>query len=357
MSLFSFLQRGFEAFSSGLGYLFPFSLQKAEFLTTDIRSTYSMILTDTFERTHGLNDKQSSTLPDSCVKSSAAKGLISHLATAMTDMSDLFLVYDPATDVVRRALPAEEEKIKKDYSKKATSTLGAYISFQDYSRTQRLRIYSELEFCILVALNKSMNLAKAIQLKVNELRATVSLADSAVATDQAKTIAHALGAGQDVLLDAKDMIETATPDISATEKAMAFLDNKKSFILSLPISYISGTQTGGIGSTGEADSRAVERGLKQYFESIVKPVCKELFGEEVEFRSQDFREMGVALEALKTLSLVDDTLIVREEKRQIIARMFQLDPNKKLPEVLEPKLVKPVGDNSNVDSVPSKQPA
>lgn len=357
MSLFSFLTRGFEAFTSGLGYLFPFGLTKDQFLSTDIVSTYSMILTDTFERTHGLDEKEKSTLPDSCVKSQAGRGLITHLATAMADTNDLFLVYDPVIDVVRKATPDEQEKIKRDYAKRATSKIGVYISFTDYARTQRLRIYSELEYCILVALNKSMNVAKAIQLKINELRATVSLADSAVATDQAKTIAAALGAGQDVLLDAKDMIETATPDISATEKAMAFLDNKKSFILSLPISYISGTQTGGIGSTGEADSRAVERGLKQYFESIVKPVCKELFGTEVEFRSQDFREMGVALEALKTLSLVDENLIDREEKRQIVARMFQLDPDKVLPEVQEPKLVAPVGDSSNGNQVPAERTA
>jgi hypothetical protein len=134
--------------------------------------------------------------------------------------------------------------------------------------------------------------------------------------------------GNDVMLDAKDSVATATPDTSPTEKAIGFLDAKKAFILGLPLSYTVGEQTGGIGSTGEADMRAVERGLRQYFVSIIQPVFKAVFGVETEFKSQDFRQMTTALEVLKIFDLVSDENISSETKKNIVARVFDLDPDK-----------------------------
>jgi hypothetical protein len=163
-----------------------------------------------------------------------------------------------------------------------------------------------------------------------DLRSTVSLADSGVATTQARAIAAALKKGTDVFLDAKDNITTATPNIDPTEKAITFLDAKRAFYLDLPISYISGLQTPGIGSTGEADTRAVERGLKHYFFTIVHPVMLAVFGVDTEFKSQDFRQMSSALEALKTFELVGDENLSTKSKREILARMFDIDADEEL---------------------------
>lgn len=313
-----------EMGQAGLPVIYPFAIDQDVFNKADLVATYVKILTDVAERTHGLTQDQENTLWDSCVKDQSAFGLISLLSQAMTEMSDLFLVY--RLGVIRKATYEEEEKIKQDYQRERKSSAGVFISFKNYSRTEMLRVYSSLEYCILNSLNTSMNLSKAIQVKVAELRAAVALSDASVPSAQAKSIADALRCGLNVMLDAKDSIETAAPEIEPTEKAMAFLDNKKAFILSLPMSYISGTQTGGIGSTGEADMRAVERGLKQYFKSIMKPTLNALFGVETEFKSQDFRELGSGLEALKTLELVSEELMSLESKRLLVARLFDLDP-------------------------------
>jgi hypothetical protein len=72
--------------------------------------------------------------------------------------------------------------------------------------------------------------------------------------------------------------------------------------------------------------RAVERGLKQYFESVLKPVLKALFGVDTEFKSQDFREMNTALETLKTFDLVSEEYLSSEAKKEVLARLFDLDP-------------------------------
>jgi hypothetical protein len=278
------------------------------------------------ERPHGLSEKQTPVLWDSCVQSEASSGLITLLAEAMTKKTELFLVYLPGTGVLRKATLEEQEKIRADYKERAESKLGVFVSFKNYRRTDMLEIYSSFEYCVLSSLNKSLNLAKAVQIKINDLRTSVSLADSAVAKAQAKSIAQSLKNGNDILLDGKDEVVTATIDTAPTEKAIGFLDAKRAFILGLPLAYVTGEQTGGIGSTGEADMRAVERGLKQYFESVLKPVLKALFGVDTEFKSQDFREMNTALETLKTFDLVSEEYLSSEAKKEVLARLFDLDP-------------------------------
>jgi hypothetical protein len=229
--------------------------------------------------------------------------------------------------VLRRATHDEEVKIKTDYEKTGKSSVGVFVSFRKYIKTDMLTLYSALEYCVLASLYKTMNLAKAVQIKVKDLRAGVSLNDAELAANQAKEIACALKAGKDVMLDAGDEIATASPDVSPTEKAMQFLDRKRAFVLALPFAYITGEQTGGLNASGEADTMAVERGLKLYFASIIQPVLKALFQVDVEFKSQDFRTITSALEALKAFELASDENLSREAKQEILARMFGLDPD------------------------------
>ncbi len=317
-----------DASSNEIKCLFPLALAADDFVKSDILSTYARILTDTMDRTHGLKEDLEPLLWDSCVQSDATHGLISLLAEAMTSMSELFIVYAPSAKVVRKATQLEQDKIRADYKTKGESSTGVFISFKHYRRTEMLRIYSTFEHCVLASLNKNLNVAKALQVKINDLRPSTSLADSSVAINQAKSIAEALRKGQDVLLDGKDVIDSASPNTEPTEKAMTFLDNKKAFILSLPLAYIKGEQTGGMNSTGEADMRAVERGLKQYYESILRPTLKALFGADTEFRTQDFREVTAALEVVKTFDLVSNENISPEAKQEITSRVFGLDPDK-----------------------------
>lgn len=324
MGLFSFLEKR-DSQGSGIPEIYPLGSKQNDFIRVDIISTFVKILTDTMERTHGLPKKFEPSLWDNCVQSEAEYGLISLLACAMFEQKELYLVYKADVQVLRKATPDEEEKIEADYEKSGKSSVGVFISFANYKRTDILQIYSGFEYCVLASLNKTLNLSKAVQLKMNEMRSSVALTDSSIAIDQAREIADALRCGKDIMLDAKDMIETAKPDTSAIEKAIGFLDAKRAFILGLPISYITGLQTQGLASTGEADMRSVERGLKQYFSSIIQPTLKALWGANTEFKSQDFREINSALETLKTFELVGNDLISTEAKQEILRRQFGLD--------------------------------
>lgn len=310
---------------SGLQEIFPLRLRMVDFVDADILATYTKILTDTIERTYGIEPKYDHLLWDNCVQDATTHGLISLLADAMAYKREIFLVYVPSSNIVRKATSEEEQRIREDYKKQATSSVGVYISFKHYRRSDMLRIYSELEYCAISSLHKNMNIARAVQLKMAKLRESVALTDVEIVRNQAASIADALRQGEDVYMDKDDDVTTATPDSAPAEKAISFLDAKRAFFLGTPLAYISGLQTGGIGATGEADTKAIERGLKQYFRSIIYPTLKALFGLETEFKSQDFREVTTALEVMKTFDLVSNEYISREAKTEIVRRMWNLN--------------------------------
>lgn len=327
MRFFNFLSKsGSSSPSNELPDIFPLALQCQAFVDADVKATYTKILTDTLERTYGLPKEYTPILFDNCVQTEAQHGLISLLVDAMASQTNLFLVYVKAVKVLRKANSEEERQIRADYAKAGESKVGVFISFQNYRRTEMLKIYSTLEYFVLLGLHKNVNIAKAIQIKIKELRSSVALADASVAEDQARAIANALKEGKDVYLDVGDEITSATPDIGPIEKAIDFLDAKRAFYLDLPLSYISGLRGTGLSDTGEADMRAVERGLKQYFFSIIHPVLLALFDIDTEFKTQDFRQIESALETIKSFELVSDTYLSQKSKREIIARMFDVDP-------------------------------
>lgn len=327
MSLSTFF--GFKVFSSTdseLPEIFPLSMSLDIFVETDVMNVYSKILTDCVERTQNIPQDINPLLWDNCLQNESSHGLITQLARAMTCKKDLFLIYNAALGVVREASNSEATQIKKDYETQGQSDLGIFVSFKNYCRTDMVKLYSGMEYCVVASLNKMMNLSKAIQFKMGDMRGSVSLSDSSIATDQAKDMARALSNGRDILMDKNDEILTGTPDISSIEKSIAFLDAKRSFYFAMPLSYINGEQTPGIGSTGEADTKAVERGLKQYYISVLKPVIEALFDIQTSFKSTDFRQIGSALEAVKTFELVSNDLISQADKQFIIQKLFDLEP-------------------------------
>lgn len=325
-SPFSFFNKAVNDNSNALKNIFPLSIDCPTFKKADIRATFTKILTDTLERTHGIPKDHVKLLWDNCVQNESQFGLVTYLVEAMIAQSNLFLVYNKTVKVIRKATPVEQAQIEKDYQTKSESSVGVFISFKNFQRTQMLNTYSELEYYVLASFHKTVNISKAVQIKIDGLRSSVALNDEEIPRAQARSIADAISAGNDVYLDSKDDITNATPNIAPTEKAIAFLNEKRAYILDLPISYVSGVQTTGIGATGEADMRALERGLKQYFFTIIQPVLKAIFKIDVVFKSQDFRQTESALELLKTFEMVSDDLVSKDSKQEIIARYFGLDP-------------------------------
>lgn len=327
MSIASFFGFPSHALSGDteLPEIFPLSLTIVDFVNTDVLTVYGKILTDCVERTQGVDKKLFPLLWDNCLQSESSNGLVSLLSKAMTDKRDLFLVYVKAVNVLRLATATEISQIRNDYQSKGSSDVGIFVSFSNYKKTDIVKIYSGMEYCVLASLNKMANLSKAIQFKMNDMRSSVGLTDASLAIDQAKKMATALGKGKDIMMDAKDLVDTSKPDISSIKESIAFLDSKRCFYYGMPLSYVNGEQTAGIGSTGEADAKAVERGLKQYFISILKPVLDALFEIDVTFKSDNFRQITSALDTVKTFDLIGTELISQEDKKLIVQKLFDLN--------------------------------
>jgi len=184
-----------------------------------------------------------------------------------------------------------------------------------------------------------------LQFKMKSLRASVSEGDSETVVAQAKAIAKALGDGGDVLLDGEDTIETLIPDLGAATKSMDFIAQKQSFYLGVPATYLTGLAPSGLGDSGEGDRKAVERGLKPFFQSIIKPVLDSIFDAQVTFKTEDFGGVTAALMALKDFEITTDELISAEDKKLIIHKMFNLSTD---PKDLKITKTKPV-ENETTD--------
>jgi hypothetical protein len=337
-------------YDGDLPNIFPFSVDRIDFINSDIKNIFSKILTDCLEKTQGIPEKFMPSFWDNCLVSEANKGLITLLAEAIANKHDLFLTYREG--VLRRATFEEISQIKVDYERTGSSPVGVYISFKHYQMIDILKVYSGMEYDALCSLHKSMNVAKSLQFKMSNLRASVGALDATITKEQAKTIACGLRDGKDVLLDGDDEIVTATVDMEPTEKAIRFLDAKRSFYLGLPISYITGEQTGGIGSTGEGDTKAIERGLRAFWISILKPAVSAIFGvEKIKFRSQDFRQIDSALNAIRTFELVSDDLISLESKRLIVSTLLDIENDLKGKPKSEPEEIE------QTSVAPNEQPA
>lgn len=329
--------------STELPVLYRMGIEADEFLRTDIRNIYQKILTDTLERTQGIPEKFQPLLWDNCLQSESSSGLVNLLAEAMESKADLAMIVNKSLGTIRKATSEERQKIDADYKANGKSPIGVFVSFRNYDKTDMIRLYSALEYCVIASLNKTLNLAKSVQFKMSEMRGTVNLKDSKDVVEQGISIATQLAAGKDVMLDKEDEIVTATPDVTAIKEGMAFIDSKRSFYLGMPISYINGEQTTGIGSTGEADAKATDRGLKSYFFSIIKPVVEAVFECSVSFKSQDITQIDAALNALKVFDLVGENFLSAENKLLVINKLLGVDGKLEKPAV--DKVEAPLKDN------------
>lgn len=358
MSVFSFLKSNSRP--ERLEPIFPMSVLQADFVSIDCETIYKRILTDVLDRTEGLNDDQQVLFWDNCLGSENQDGLVTLLAKAMTDKSDLFVCYFETLKVIRKATSIEEATIRASYKEKAEAVtlpdggIGVFITFKNFRQSDMIRLYSALEYCGVNSFWKSMNLSKALQIKINELRSSTGLSDSADVKAQAVEIAKALAAGTDIYIDAKDILELLKPDLTATNSAMELIAQKRSFYLGLPLSWVTGQGSEGLGDKSKGDAKKVEQGLRGYYFSIIKPVVDGIFGKDTEFESDDFDQISSSMEVMKTFSITDDELVSMDNKRKILNRMLSLPEDAKGDPPAAPAAVDPITGQPVVD--PNKPP-
>lgn len=329
MSWLSFLGSGSESVES-LRDIFPIPILQQDFVTIDVQNIYSRILTDVLERTHGIPEEAKNLLWDNCLASDKQDGLLTMVAKAMVNKKELYLVYRKDLKLIRAATPTEETQIQNDYKERGESKVGVYVTFKNYIKSDIVKFYSTLEYCAVGGLWKQANLSKAILIKISDLRASVSLADASKAMSQAKNMADGLADGKDISMDAKDIVESLSPDLTATNSTLDLISKKHSFYLGLPASYFSGEgESSTLSDTGKADSKAVERGLKPYYFSIAKPLIEGIFGVKTTFKSDDAEGLVAALNALEIMDRTSNEFLSLDNKTLVVNRAFGLEESQK----------------------------
>ena len=169
----------------------PYKLKVDETTFVDFQTSllYQKILKRCYAKSMGMNDEQARNLWDSVELSNAQYGTITLISDAMTKQKELVLVND--SGIVRVATYQEAEEIKKAYAE-GKKAKGVYMNFQKYTMTDIIKIYMGLVFDIMGGAKVNLGLAKALQLKIADLRKTVATSSSEDAKKQAKEIANAL---------------------------------------------------------------------------------------------------------------------------------------------------------------------
>lgn len=352
MGVFSFLN--FGSSNIVMPTLYPIPIEELNFVSIDVETIFSRILMDVLERTEGVPEDKVKLLWDSCVKSASQDGLITLVAKAMTEKADLYLVYAKDVDLIRKADSAEQAQIEADYRLKNKSTVGFFITFKNMTLTEMIKFYSAIEYCTVGGLYKAQNLSNAIQIRVSMLRASLGNSDSERAIADGALIATGLKEGKSVLMDKDDVIDTAKPDLTATTSTMEFISKKKSFYLGLPTAWVEGVQKTGMSGTGDADAKAIDRGLKPYFYKIIKPIIDSIFTINVEFKPEDNDDIATANETLKAFEVTSSQFINDENKTKILNKLYALPEDSKGdgPPEVDPNAI-PGGPNA----IPGKNPS
>lgn len=315
--------------SNELPELFPLGLNSEKFIEIDVVNIYTSILIDVLQRTHGIPEEQKTVLWDNCLGNENSKGLVTLLAEAMYSEKDLFIVYRKDLKAIKVASIKEESLIRADYKISGESKHGIFVSFTNYRLSQILKIYSALEYCTVAGLNKSLNLALAVFFKYGDLRESIGAIDSSGPHKQATAIFEAIKAGKGAMLDAKDIIEMLKPDLQAVEASMSFINQKRSFYLKLPASYVTGIQPSSLSDTGQADQKAVERGLLIFYFAVIKPVVDKLFDKKTSFKSDDSVALSTGLEVLRTMEGTSEELVSMDNKLLLVNKALGLPENAK----------------------------
>jgi hypothetical protein len=320
----SIFNRASEATETVLAAPFCLSFKKEIYCKIKTETLFKKILHRCYSRSEGAqDDKKILSLFDSTEKSGSPRGLISLLAKAMTDKQEIAIIYD--SGVVRLADYKEKEQIKKDYEDRAESKIGVHVDFKNYCLTDLVFGYMAMIYDILSSMNTQVGLAQALQIKINNLRSTVSVAGSEEPIRQAKDINESLKQGNSVLMDKNDAVEALTLNSESVKNAIELVNSQLATDLGVSLSFVNGELTTGMSATGEADANADEYGFQDFFNSIFKPVCDKLYGWNLRFVSDDWRYFSAMI---GSLIIVENSMLLSEEQKQAFADRLMPIKNK-----------------------------
>lgn len=291
----------------------PYKLTVDEKTFVDFQTAllYQKILKRCYAKSQNFPEKEALNLWDSVELSNAQYGTISLISNAMTRKQELILVNDAG--IVRLATSDEAEAIKKDYGEGKTSQKGVYMNFQKYTMTDIIKIYMGLIYDIMGGAKTNLGLAKSLQVKIADLRKTIATSSSEDAVVQSQKIVEALKDGKSVGIDAGDSIVTTELQTQPIVDGLKLVYGCLASLLGVSTSFICGELTSGMAVTGEADVNANEDGIKDFFNSVFKPIHDKLFDIKLKFKTDNWRKIK---EFASVIPYIESSMYISEKQRK-----------------------------------------
>ena len=291
----------------------PYALAVKRDLFVNFKTSilYQKILKRCYAKSTGLSDEEAQNLWDSAELSNAKYGIISLVADAMTYKKELILVNDAG--IVRVADTNEAEKIKKDYATNGKSSAGVYMNFSKYTLSDIIKVYMDLIFDIMGGAKVNLGLAKALQYKISEMRKLIAESSSESPMKQAKEMVEALKDGKSVALDGQDNIMTTPLQTAPVVDALKMVYGLLASEIGVSISFVAGELTSGMAVTGEADVNANEDGIKDFFNSVYRPIISKLFNKEIKFKTDNWRKVK---EYAQVIPYVESSMYMSEDQKK-----------------------------------------
>lgn len=291
---------------------YKLAIDENHFINFNTALLYQKILKRCFAKSSGISESDARNLWDSVELSNAQYGTISRIADAMTNKRELILINDAG--IVRLADSDEAQDIKKAYEEGRAVDKAVYMNFQKYTMTDIIKVYMSLIYDIMGGAKVNLGLSKALQVKIAELRKTIATSSSDDARKQAEAIVSALKDGKSIMVDAGDTIATTELQTAPVVDGLKLVYGCLASVLGVSTSFVCGELTSGMAVTGEADVNANEDGIKDFFNSVFKPVHDKLFSINIRFKSDNWRKFK---EYAQIIPYIESSMYVTDEQRQL----------------------------------------
>ena len=340
---FSDIFKNSEKTETDLSSPFKICMTKDDFVKIKTKNLYKKILSRCYSRSEGATDeKKIQSLYDSSEASAGKEGLISLIAGAMFLKKEIIIIYNAG--VVREAKNEEEKKQIRQYYeeiekqkvlesipqnqdtiKNKNQLKGIILNFQKYELTDVIKAYLSMVYDILESMNTQIGITKSLQIKISNLRSTVSVAGKDEPIKQAQDINDGLKAGKSALLDKNDEVLLLKIDSDSVKNAMSLVNSLIASELGVSLSFVSGELTTGMSATGEADANADEYGFQDFFNSIFKPACDNLYDWKLRFVSDDWRYFNAMI---GNLIIVENSALLSDKQKKAFADRLMPIENK-----------------------------
>jgi hypothetical protein len=310
-SLFSMGKETSDIISGCVPMNWDFFIEKNVYIEFYVRTLYKKILRYLFRKTIFDNKikEKLNIFQDNFLNTEQNLGFISLLANAICQCETTVLRYDPKTNAIERINkqdninPRDVNVCAVDFSKNKAEIL-------------LLSQYASMLYDLLESEQKKTKVSNSITFKVGDLTAKVGTLEKGSVEKQAKNIKDAINNGDMAVIDAESSIEMGTTDLRSEAKTEETIKQNIAEAIGLPLNFLFGANTAGIGASGENDTDSLERAMQTNFEIYWRPYVEKLFDTKIKYKAENWQ---LIRNCRDILDYVETSALLTEEQKQTIA--------------------------------------